>query len=56
MTKTISYSLLLDTLNKLYQKIQRDGYDEYFLIALEDTQKALLILELLNLAYSDKTT
>ena len=40
----------------LYQKIQRDGYDEYFLIALEDTQKALLILELLNLAYSDKTT
>ena len=56
MTKTISYSLLLNTLNELYKQIKTDGYDEYFLTALEDTQKALLILELLNLAYSAKTT
>ncbi len=52
MEKKLSYSALYHTLDELYNKLKNENYSNYYLSALEDAKKSLLVLELLNLSRS----
>lgn len=54
MKNKLSYSKLYYVLNDLYTLLQENNYPTLYLDALKDTQRALLILELLNIAYLAK--
>lgn len=54
MKKNISYSELYTILNELYTQLQKDNYPVLYLNAIQEVQSALLVLELLNIAYSSK--
>lgn len=54
MEKNLSYSELYYTLSSLYNQLQQEQYPSIYLNALKDTQRVLLFLELLNIAYSSK--
>lgn len=54
MKNILSYSELHYILKELHEHLQQDNYPTLYLEALEDAQYALLILELLNIAYSSK--
>lgn len=52
MKETLSYSSLYYTLDELYNKLKEEKYSEYYLNALDDAKKSLLVLEILNISRS----